>query len=99
MEVEEGLYRIAQEALNNALKHAGASLVTVRLRTVDGWVTLEVADNGIGFDPAAASGGMGLTNMRERAERLGARLAIESRPGEGTQITVELVGAPLSLRR
>ena len=74
--VEEGLYRIAQEALNNALKHASATSVTVRICAEDGQVILEVADNGHGFDPAAVKdrGGMGLVSMRERARQLDGRL-------------------------
>lgn len=90
--VEEGLYRIAQEALNNALKHAAATLVTVWIRANGGQVDLEVADNGVGFDPNAVSdrGGMGLVSMRERAERLGGSLTILSAPGEGTQVKISV---------
>jgi signal transduction histidine kinase len=91
-DVEEELYRIAQEALNNALKHAAATLVTVRLCADDSRVELEVADNGAGFDPQAVAGrgGLGLVSMRERAERLGGSLTVESAPGEGTRIKVGL---------
>jgi two-component system sensor histidine kinase ChiS len=94
-DAEENLYRIAQEALNNALKHATATLVTVTIRASDEWVELEVADNGSGFDPMAVSdeGGMGLTTMRERARRLGARLEVVSAPGEGTKVRVHLGGS------
>ncbi len=86
--VEEGLYRIAQEALNNALKHAAASSVTVRIRAAAEVVELEVADDGKGFDPDAVGdkGGMGLVSMRERAERLGGTLRVVSAPGEGTKV-------------
>lgn len=92
--VEEGLYRIAQEALNNILKHACARRVVVRLADVgDGrGVSLTVADDGSGFDPVAAQGGggLGLADMEERAARLGGRLVITSRPGEGAQVYVEV---------
>jgi len=90
--VEEGLYRIAQEALNNALKHAKATSVTVHIRRQGGAVELEIADDGIGFDPEAVNngGGMGLVSMRERAERLGGTLQIDSRPGEGTKVKVRV---------
>jgi signal transduction histidine kinase len=90
--VEEGLYRIAQEALNNALKHAAATSVTVHLRTDGGRVELEVIDNGRGFDPKAVSdkGGMGLISMRERAEKLGGSLTVLSVPGEGTRVKVSV---------
>jgi signal transduction histidine kinase len=87
-EVEEGLYRIAQEALNNALKHAGASTIIVRLRVGSDDVELEVADDGAGFDRGAINdtGGMGLTNMHQRATQLGGTLCIVSTPGEGTRV-------------
>lgn len=88
--VEEGLYRIAQEALNNALKHAAATTVTIYLRTENQQVALEVTDDGQGFEPAATNGlgGIGLSSMRERTERLGGCLTIDSAPGDGTTITV-----------
>jgi PAS domain S-box-containing protein len=90
--VEEGLYHIAQEALNNTLKHAAATSVTVRIRVVDEQVELEVVDNGIGFDPDTAGngGGMGLVNMRERAKELGGTLRTVSTPGEGTKVSVSV---------
>ncbi len=92
LEIEEELYRIAQEALNNALKHAQARRITVSLRQVQRTVTLEIADDGIGFDPSTALeyGGLGLDGMEERAAQLGARLTVQSRPGEGTRVTVEV---------
>jgi len=89
--VEKELYHIAQEALNNALKHGGATSVTVHLHTEGEYVILEVVDNGVGFDPDVAlqQGGMGLTNMRERAERLGGTVTIFTQPGQGTRILVQ----------
>jgi signal transduction histidine kinase len=95
--VEEGLYRIAQEALNNALKHAVATNVVVRLTTDNGVTVLEVEDDGRGFvvDSADGRGGMGLANMRERARRLGGSLAILSDPGRGTIVRATvLTGGP-----
>jgi signal transduction histidine kinase len=90
--VEEGLYRIAQEALNNALKHAAATLVTVYIRAEDERVELEVVDDGQGFDPDTLSdrGGMGLASMRERAEKLGGSLTVLSALGEGTRVKVSV---------
>ena len=84
--IEEGLYRIAIEALNNALKHASATKVTVHVRVDSERATLKVVDDGRGFDLALAahSSGMGLHTMRERAERLGGTLTLCSTPGEGT---------------
>ena len=91
-QMEEALYRIALEALNNALKHAAATAITVRIDTGTDQVQLEVTDNGRGFDPhqVAGKGGIGLATMRERAERLGGRLEIETAPGAGTRIRVTL---------
>jgi PAS domain S-box-containing protein len=88
------LFRIAQEALNNIVKHARASEACVSLRQNSQYVVLSVTDNGVGFDTAAkpimGGYGMGTTTMRERAEAIGARLELQSVPGEGTQVTVEL---------
>jgi len=84
--------RIAQEALQNALRHSGAQHVTVRLGAEDGLLLLEVADDGAGFDPAAPelrSRRLGLTSMEERAQRLGGRLEIRSAPGAGTTVRLE----------
>jgi signal transduction histidine kinase len=92
-DVERGLLRIAQEALGNALRHADASRVEVSLATRDSRVWLQVVDDGTGFDveeAAARSRRLGLTSMRERADALGGTLAIESGPGSGTTVAVEV---------
>jgi len=84
--------RIAQEALHNALRHAGGGYVAVTLHDRDGALRLEVADEGDGFDPsdpALRGTHLGLTSMEERAERLGARLAITSGDG-GTTVSLEV---------
>jgi len=87
--IETALYHIAQEALNNSLKHAQARSVTVYLTRTPQGVLLEVVDDGRGFDPGHVnSGGMGLSNMRARAEAIGAALEIDSRPGAGTRVRV-----------
>ncbi|MEO6192627.1 MAG: tetratricopeptide repeat protein [Thermoanaerobaculia bacterium] len=88
-----GLYRIAQESLANIVHHAAARAVEVTLRAADGAVRLTVADDGGGFDPGAARGGLGLASIDERARLLGGRFAITSRPGAGTRIEV-VVPAP-----
>jgi PAS domain S-box-containing protein len=90
--LEEGLFRVAQEALNNSLKHAIARSVVVRLRGEEECVTLEVTDDGRGSALLAADvqGGLGLTSMRERAAQLGGTLTIESTPGRGTRVVVEV---------
>jgi GAF domain-containing protein/anti-sigma regulatory factor (Ser/Thr protein kinase) len=88
-EVQIGLYRIVQEALNNTGKHASASHVTVHVRWTSSAVTLRVQDDGRGFDVAAAPPGrLGLGIMHERARSIGARLRIESQSGAGTRVTV-----------
>jgi signal transduction histidine kinase len=92
-QVEEALLRVAQEALANVRKHAAASRVTVTVSYLDDAVTLDVYDDGVGFDRAAAvaaGGGLGLAAMRERVTALGGGLVTESAPGEGTTIAVEV---------
>ncbi len=90
---EEVSYYIIQEALNNAVKHARASQVEVRVESVDGSdLQLVVVDNGIGFDPdmLQETAGFGVTSMRERAEQWGGSLAVSSQPGHGTRIEAHL---------
>jgi signal transduction histidine kinase len=93
-DAQEAFYRIAQEALNNALKHAQASAIRVALAREAGRVRLEVADDGIGFDPATASSGghFGLGIMRERALAAGAELVLDAAPGRGARITLIWAG-------
>ena len=90
--VADGLFRITLEALNNALKHAAATHVSVRLQETNRQITLEVMDNGKGFDPQSVKngGGLGLANMQERAAQLGGWLEVSSKPGRGTCIIVKL---------
>ena len=94
--IESTVYRVAQEAVANALKHAGAASVTVRLRAAGGRLTLRVADDGRGFDPKspAAHDGLGLISMRERAEMIGGRLVVDSRPGGGATVTLSVPALP-----
>jgi signal transduction histidine kinase len=92
-EVEREVLRIAQEALQNALRHARAETIEVALDSDDGRLRLAVSDDGVGFDPAAPalrSRRLGLTSMEERAEAIGGALRIESRPGAGTTIELEV---------
>jgi signal transduction histidine kinase len=90
------LYRIAQEALNNVVKHAAARQAKLTVLRQGSEVMLRIADNGQGFDPTAAlaggtaTGSYGIVSMRDRAEALGGQLRIDSAPGEGTTITVAL---------
>lgn len=96
-DVEITLLRAAQETLANARRHARASQITVTLTYFADEVTLDIADDGEGFDPVGAglSGGMGLRGMRERAELLGGTVAIESAPGEGTVVAISLPAVAL----
>ncbi len=90
------LYQVAQEALNNALKHARAQSVHVRLSFRDGGTSLEVVDDGCGFEPEKAdkSGGLGLRGMRERVQQIGGSLSVESAPSAGTAIRVIVPAKP-----
>ena len=92
-ERELALLRIAHEALHNAVRHAHAEHVVVRLTGDDGRTVIEVSDDGIGFDPHAAdvrSRHLGLTSMEERTRELQGRLKIRSAPGHGTTVRVEI---------
>jgi PAS domain S-box-containing protein len=87
LDVKETLYRIAQEALHNVVKHARARNVHIRMLCSSEYIALDVTDDGKGFDTMADfPGHLGLRSMRERAERLGGTLAVESAPGKGTKI-------------
>jgi signal transduction histidine kinase len=90
--VEQALYRIAQEALNNTLKHAHAQHVTVALHQDQCTLILEISDDGAGFDLTAArdKGGLGLRGMEERVTQLGGLLIMESAIGTGTVVRVEI---------
>jgi signal transduction histidine kinase len=90
-EFETALYRIVQEALTNAVKHASATRVRVTLDRRERIVVLAVSDDGRGFDPArTGEGGLGVTGMRERVGLLGGRLTVQSTKGAGTMLTAEL---------
>lgn len=94
--IEVGLYRIAQEALTNALKHAGASRITLRLAITPDHVKFIMRDNGIGFlADAMPAGHFGLIGLNERAKLLGGALRLETSPGQGTKIDITI---PLEVR-
>jgi signal transduction histidine kinase len=84
--VQAAAFRVAQEALHNALRHSGASEVSVTLSRTPGRLVLVISDDGTGFDPALAAGGLGLAFMRERAAVAGGVLRVRSAPGKGTRI-------------
>jgi signal transduction histidine kinase len=90
---EDAVFRVAQEALQNSLRHSGAEVVSVSLRTENGAVVLEVSDDGRGFDVTATrqtSRRLGLSSMRARARESGGRLWVTSVPGSGTTVRLEL---------
>jgi signal transduction histidine kinase len=87
---EIALYRVAQEALTNVLRHADAESALLELCCCKEKVTLMVQDSGKGFNPAAVAGGLGLLGMRERAGMLGGALMVDAVPGRGTQIRMEV---------
>jgi signal transduction histidine kinase len=90
--VESELYAVTREALNNALKHAQAGRITVRLDCDEQGCCLTIGDDGVGFDLATTerSGGFGLRNMRDRVQRIGGSLTLDTAPGEGTTVRVEV---------
>jgi PAS domain S-box-containing protein len=92
-DVKIALYRIAQEALNNIAKHSGATQAKVSLHCGENRITLQIEDNGRGFDMSqATTGSFGLSNIKERAGQIGAQLTINSRINEGTDITIDWRG-------
>ncbi|MFD7656955.1 sensor histidine kinase [Actinosynnema sp. NPDC059797] len=99
-DVEVALLRTAQEALANVAKHARAGRVALTLSYMEDLVTLDVLDDGVGFDPGARraggspDGGFGLAGMRQRVQRLAGRLDVESEPGGGTAITATVPAIP-----
>jgi signal transduction histidine kinase len=91
-DVQVQFYRVAEEALNNALKHSGASAIRIRIRSSADSVMLEIEDNGRGFDPrqSGVSGGLGLVSISERVDNLGGHFELKTAPGKGTVIRVYL---------
>lgn len=98
-EIEASVYRIVQEALTNVAKHARATTCRVYLQRLTNTVLITIEDNGVGFDQthverASASEGLGLIGIRERATQLRGTVRLESAPGKGTRLTVELPARP-----
>jgi len=93
-EKELHLYRILQELLQNVIKHARATIVTVQLTQDTGLGTLLVEDNGRGFPEKSLREGLGLSTIRHRVERLSGTLDIDSRPGNGSTIIVQFPSLP-----
>ena len=99
---EQEILRVAQEAIHNVKKHAGAKQLTVQLEYGQARVVLEVRDDGRGFTPdeigTSPTGHFGLTGMRERAAAIGGKLEVNSEPGMGTTVRLE-IGAPKERQR
>ncbi|MEA2410097.1 MAG: hypothetical protein QOC77_658 [Thermoleophilaceae bacterium] len=89
-DIENAIYRLVQEALTNVVKHSGADRVSIAVRESNGNVSVDISDNGSGFDVTGTPGGFGLVGMRERAELAGGKLAIASERGGGTTVSVVL---------
>ena len=88
-DIQLAVYRIAQEALNNVIKHSEATRAMIGLYHEPGQLTLSVRDNGCGIDPnMAVGGGFGLENMEERARQIHAKLTVASQPETGTEVSV-----------
>jgi len=95
LEVKEALYRIGQEALHNTVKHARAQQVQVQLEPHDGRLVLEIADDGVGFDPEGSfPGHLGLRSMRERAAGVGGWIEVVSAPHQGTRVVASVPLSP-----
>jgi len=90
VDTRRDVYLIFKEALNNAARHSGGSRVHVSLDSDGTALVVSVVDDGGGFDPGAEDQGNGLASMRRRAERLGAKFDISSRPGVGTTVRLEV---------
>jgi signal transduction histidine kinase len=87
---EISLYRITQELISNVLKHAQAKEINVHLNRQDGHISLMVEDDGIGFDPKKASGGIGMRNIRSRVTQAHGTIFFDSSPGKGCTVTIEI---------
>ena len=96
---KEAIFRICQEALSNAARHAQASKISIQIRQVDGYISVEISDDGVGFEPDRDfSGHFGLQSMRERARDLGGALSVASRSGQGSRVTA-IIPAPAHSER
>jgi signal transduction histidine kinase len=93
-QVAHQVYRVAQEAVTNAMKHAHATQIALRLRIAPQQVDLQVADDGCGFEPegvfTSRNGNFGLIGMQERAKRVGGKLRLDSQPGNGTRVEISV---------
>jgi signal transduction histidine kinase len=96
--IAEELYKVALEALNNVVKHAKAEQVIVHLLFTEQSCVLTIQDDGVGFDPGAVQGGLGLRSIAERVQQIGGNLLVESAPGQGTKLQVAVKIQPKTPR-
>jgi signal transduction histidine kinase len=96
-DMEDALYHIALEALNNIVKHAESKTASIKITSDQGNIVMEISDQGRGFDPNGPRKGQGLRNMRERGQMLGGEVEVTSKPGKGTQVRVTLKTASVSI--
>jgi NarL family two-component system sensor histidine kinase LiaS len=96
--IEDALFRIAQEAVSNALRHGRPERLAIRLVAQDSACALTIEDDGVGFDPQTATTHFGLRGMRERAAEIGARLTVQAAPGKGCSVQVRLRNLPAPLK-
>jgi signal transduction histidine kinase len=89
-EIQTNLYRIVQEQLNNIIKHAGASKISINVKLTKKLIKLQVIDNGKGFDTSTLKDGIGLENMKRRAEMFSGKCKFKSSPGNGCELQVEI---------
>ena len=87
------LQRMLLEAITNALKHSGAKVLRVTARMCDPDIEISIEDDGCGFDPSQCAAGLGFANMRARAQRIGARVRIQTSPGKGTDVRISIPSA------
>lgn len=95
-DLEDALYHIALEALNNIIKHSGSTTAIIRFTREDGMIAMEISDNGKGFDTNRPHIGLGLRNMRERGQMLGGEVEIDSTSGKGTLVRIKVKVPPVS---
>ena len=88
-DMEDALYHIALEALNNIVKHAESKTASIKIARVQGNIVMEISDDGSGFDLNQPRKGQGLRNMQERGQMLGGEVVVDSKPGEGTHVIVK----------
>ena len=88
------LFLAVKEALNNAVRHGGASEISFRVRVLEGQLSISITDNGSGFDPSGPSSGHGLSNLRDRLQQLHGRCEFQSSPGAGTTVVLEVPLTP-----